>query len=450
MPFFKFRPNPEDMVASGFRAVAHVPCIFSSAGEYVDAVSRYLRERALLEWAPRERTFNEFVTRRYPTKKSLENYADWLVNFLDWLEYRGLRWQTARYTEDLVYGYQEDMSKGSWSASGEPLAASTINARVEEACTFLRWAADRALRGPFHIITTTTVYSRSRLLSDDGRKGNLVVTVRAGRVRPSPKNFDLPCDEAVKRWHSVVRARKGYTKALICELILHSGIRREEAAEWRIDTLPAREKWKVVGDAVVVTVKYGAKGPKQTDANGEEYGPERTIAVPMVLAQKLDHYRTFVRPRSRAQYARRAESKEERQRRTQEKERRLFISEATGERISAQTIYDAWTINTDLPFVGWSPHMGRHYWACKHLLKLLKADLERLGIDANHPLAAPVFAKASSYIDLYITPQLGHANKGTSEDYLVWITKTFSNRALQEGYELALEEMLGTTDYEFL
>lgn len=450
MPYFIFWPNKEDMKKSGYGAVAHVPCIFNITGEYSDATSRYLRERALLDWSPRKKTFKLAANPRYPTRISLRTFGDCLTNFLEWTEWRGLDWRDVRYTEDIINGYQEDMLSGAWSVSAEKLSAATVNLRVGEVCNFLSWAGERALRSPFLLITKIVqVTSKARWIANG--KITHDVEMRVGRVRPDPKNFDIPADGMVQTWHKAVGIEKGYTKALICELIIKSGIRREEAVEWQIDTLPEDELlWRktTTGDSVVVKVEYGAKGDKRLDEFGEEVGPARDITIPLSLARSIANYRTFRRPGIRSKYAQAANTPEEQKRRSREKERRLFLSEFTGEKISAQTIYNTWTTVTKRPFIGWSPHMGRHYWACKKLIDLLREDARRHGIKDTEPLPPWIFVNTESYINLYIQPQLGHVDPATTQDYLAWTQKMLSMADLQEAYTAELETIVSTHSYE--
>lgn len=448
MPFFTFWPDRGDLIQSGYGAVAHVPCIFNISGEYVDEVSRYLRERALCNWSPMMKSFKSAASPRYPTPTSLKGFADALINFLEWTEYRGRDWRSVRYTEDMVNGYQEDMTTGAWSAAGRKLAASTINLRVGEACNYLCWAADKGLRAPFFMVSELV-----RVISNASRTSNGKIVremeVRVGRVRPDPQKFELPTDEAVQSWHKAVVIERGVTKALMCELIINSGIRREEAVEWQIDTLPENESdWEIDGDLVTVKIMYGAKGGKTYDKYGEPVGPERHVTIPLSVARKIAGYRMYMRPRMRAKYALSAKTPDEQKRRSLERERRLFLSEETGRRISAQTLYDAWTEPSKQPFAGWSPHMGRHYWACKKLLTLLRQDAKRHGVKDSEPIPGWAMTNAPSYIDLVIRPQLGHLDASTTHDYLTWMQKLLSMSDLQEAYTAELEFNASTLGFE--
>lgn len=425
------------MQESGFQHLAKIPFVIAGTKGYHREASWYLRDRALLAWTPGNTQHNC----RYPTRQSLSTYASSLVDFLDWCDETSHDWHAVEYTRDLVHGYQEQMGSGLWSASGKPLSAQTINMRVSESMRFLQWSAARSLREPFDAITVTRkVFLPSH--EHAGKPMQKEIEVRAGKVRPDPITLRLPTAPEVARWLKVVGIEKGATKALMCDLILQTAIRREEACQWRVDTLPdSRNDWNINGDTVTIKLEYGTKGGKTTDENGDERGPSRHITMPLALAERLDAYRRNVRPANRSNYVRANSSNPtERRELAKANPRQLFLSDSNGLPIQDHTLYDAWTNVSYLPFDGWSPHGGRHYWACNTLLSSIKKNAAALGSALNAATNSNwITGCANDTMMMVIKPQLGHVSSVTTEQYLKWVLKAFAQVDLNDGYQAALD-----------
>lgn len=440
LSYYLFTPDAEDMRASGYAAVAHVPCVFANDWTYEQDASRYLRERALLEWSPRHGEF--LAIGRYPTDKSLRVFGEALCNFLEWCELRGIDWHDVDYGTHVLSGYQAEMLRGTWSASGRPLSPATVNLRVGEVCNYLVWASERGIRGAFEVQRTLKRVNAGSARNSHGHKAR-EVEVRVGAVRRDPQTLRIPTDEEVRRWHMAVAIEKGPTKALVCELILRTGIRREEAAQWRLDTLPLdRQSWRVQGGVVEVTIVFGTKGTKHEAAHGERAGPARIIALPVDLALKLAEYRDLQWPRLRAKYVSAAPTSAERRSRMQKPTRNLFLSDYTGLPLSAQSLYQAWTKVSHQPFEGWCPHGGRHYWACKTLLAAVSARISAHS-DGGKASADWITGSAMDTLMLVIKPQLGHVSSETTNKYLVWIQRAFTTTEVQEAYAASLDALIG-------
>lgn len=436
-----FWPDKEQLVAKGYASVSHVPVIFASNWRYHAEASRYLRERALAEWSPSPNSSYRVVRKKYLTEKSLGTIANALINFIEWCEHRVKDWRKLTYTEDLIQGYQAEMLKGKWAIKGHPLKGSTVNQRISQACYFLRWAGDRGLRSPFNVVASSLLVRANSRMGANGHR-LLQVQTRAGAVRESPASLRIPTDQEVGKWLTSVRIERGATKALMCELVLSTAIRREELIQWRVDTLPLdRSDWEIIGDQVQVLIKYGTKGPKYPGPDGEE-GPPRKIAMPISVAERLHAYRELRRPKARAQYVRNAKTQEERRKRQREKLKELFLSDATGLPYTPQVIYEAWTAVKALPYKGWSPHAGRHYWACKTLLKALECRTKTMALAHDLLPSGWISDSATDTLNLVIRPQLGHLSPETSRLYLVWVERTFILCSLHCAYEQSLEAML--------
>jgi hypothetical protein len=121
----------------------------------------------------------------------------------------------------------------------------------------------------------------------------------------------------------------------------------------------------------------------------------------------------------------------------------LFLDQSTGERISNQSLYDTWR-GVDKP-EGWSPHLGRDYWACsllwsrmqqqKQLLELaLKRNIEESTLQALQ-------MNALSVIQLEIQPQLRHISSETTVIYLQWLADQLGIN-INAAYEISDENEL--------
>lgn len=329
-------PILDRMQESSFQHLAQIPFLITRVNGYNLEASWYLRDRALLAWTPGNNQHNG----RFPTRQSLSTYASSLVDFLDWCEETSRDWRTVQYTSDLVHGYQEQMASGFWSTSGKPLSAQTINMRVGEAMRFLQWSTARSLRKPFEAITISRKVSIP-YSQHTGKNLQKEVNVRAGKVRPDPVTLRLPTAPEVARWLKVVEIEKGATKALMCDLIMQTAIRRKEACQWRVNTLPeSSDDWNINGDTVTVKLEYGTKGGKTPDENGDERGPSRYITMPLAMAERLNKYRKNVRPINRSKFVKaNSSTSTERRELAKANQRQLFLSDSNGLPIQDHTLY---------------------------------------------------------------------------------------------------------------
>ncbi|NOS73120.1 MAG: site-specific integrase [Methyloglobulus sp.] len=415
MQILIFWPNEHMMTDAGFRDIARVPAIFDENWKYQAEASWYLRDRF------RGEAFGDKESGRYPTRQSLETFARALCDFLEWCDWAQRPWQEVEYTNDLINGYQKHMEAGTWSANHRSLAASTINSRIDEACYFLKWSVQKALRPPFKAKTRTV----SRIVGGISVRSHTPqeIVTRIGKVRADPMELNIPSADEIVKWLKCVKLEKGQTKALMCELIVKSAIRREECAQWRMWTLPlSRGEWSIYGQQVTVKIEYGAKGPKRLGQHGVEIGPSRFVVIPLDLAERIHFYREFIRPKIRMNYVNAAVDSTERRKRLRQVEHRLFISEHDGEPITGKQLWKAWTEVNIKPYSGWSPHLGRHYWSCRTLLDSFR---EREKLLANGVVITGDWIAGNAQSDLLtiIQPQLGHIDTQTTNIYLRWLQK---------------------------
>ncbi len=436
MPFYLAWPDVDRLTAEGFGKVAHIPAVFDDKWSYQPDPSLYLRERALCSYRPR----NAKMSITELTDRSIQGFGESLCNFLEWCELHSKDWRTLDYADGILKGYQNALLAGTFSVGQRGLAPSTVNLRAEEACNFLLWAYQRNLRGEFSVLTKTVPRNVPNPELSHGHR-QILVEVRAGAVRQKPGALTMPTKPLLNSWLESMRIEKGLTKSLMAELIIRSGIRREEAVQWRVHTLPQPQEWKIVGGEVQVMLEYGTKGSKRINNHGDKVGPQRIIMLPLEMAQKLHEYRETKRLKFFSIYVRGANTLEERKARQNNMPEQLFLSDYTGRPVSYQTFYDAWTEASRQPYKGWSPHLGRHYWACNELLQeaqrhfnfLEKYDKSDIPLDW-------IRGNVCDIITLRIQPQLGHIDKKTTELYMNWAVQQYRTGAIEDAFEQMLEQ----------
>lgn len=410
------------MARFGFSGIAEVPAIFNERWQYQQEVSWYLRDRSKGQAFELDRDI-----RRFPTAGSMETYARSLTDFLEWCDWVKRSWKNVEYKSDLIDRYQDHMLAGLWSSAKKGLKPRTVNSRVDEAVHFLSWAARKELRPPFHVSGFRTPATTSGI---SALKRSDTVSGRTGKARPDPINLRIPSSAELEKWLNYVTLRKGRTKALMCELIISTGIREQECAQWRTFTIPDdRSEWTVVNGFLSVLIEYGTKGPKQRNSRGDVVGPSRRINLSIDLAEKLKEYGKATRIKSRMKYVNGAADSVEKRKRQLEREDRLFLSEYDGRPITGDTLYKAWAeVPSEYkPYREWSPHLGRHYWACA---TLWDAFVEREAMLAEGITSTSDWVNACGASDLLmiIKPQLGHIDEKTTQAYLVWL------RQMARGY----------------
>lgn len=396
-----FLPNSIRLSGLGYNSVAHVPVIFDSKHRYIREVNRYLRERATLDWHPSfaRGKMQATIQRRklkYLAQKSLKNTADCLKNFIEWCDASDLDWRKANYLEHLMQ-YREHMASGAWSQDGEPLASGTIEQRIDYACEFLTWAADRRLRLEFKMVTGSITVS---MKGGTGTNTSRSVTHRAGRKRQAPASLRLPKMEEIKFWLKSIKTKRGYSKWLLCRFILQTGCRASEAVLFRSQSLPPREDWNLIGDQITVRLEHGTKG-----------GKERDIRIPVSFALELDNYRMGRRLKSLTKYLK------ENKKFPQPME--LFLSEYDGRPVSKNTLQKTWKVGA--PYSAWSPHLGRHTWACMTLINHMKNEARKYNEgDLSGMPEAFMWEAGRNAVQTQIQPQLGHVSEETTAQYLRW------------------------------
>ncbi len=436
MPNYGFKvviPDEGSLTNAGFGKVAHVPVIFDSQPGYSRLPSRFLIDRALGNWDPRWRGVR--LNPQPPSRVSMRNFGYWLCNALEWAEVRGIELMTADYATVLIARYQEEMLKGIWSSRGEPLAAETVNARVQIALEFQMWASDKGHRDPVMIPTSMHSYAAGSHKSSKSHEVKIVET-RKGKVKVNKRLLTFPKDQEIKEWRDRIYAEPGVgeTHGLMVDHILNTAIRREELACWRVDTLPLKPSdWKIINPSqpeemqqIALEIQYGTKGREfYIDEFGDKVGPQGTIHVPLWLAKRIHAYRNRERLLA-LKHVTKGVRDLAKSRRKIDLSVHLYLNPKTGKRYTGAQIYEIWT-KVDGP-VHWSPHLGRDWWACQYLWQKMQehaALTEQLWSitksDVNHPLIRALRDTVQTVIQLEIKPQLRHVSSHTTEIYLQWL-----------------------------
>lgn len=427
----------KELTAAGLAHLADHPFIFDSAPGYARLPNRFLLDKALGAWPKRgadqvKRTRAVLVLSRV----SMKNFARSLCNALEWAEQRGIDLMTCDYSRVLIGRYQKEMVEGIWSADNRKLSASTVNARVEIALEFQMWAQDKGLRDPFVVPTVTrTIVTGSHRNSRSHEAKE--VESRLGKVKVNKRLLSFPTHEEIKGWRQRVKEYpgSGEVDVLIVDLILNTAIRREEAACWRVDTLPLDPAdWKILNPSqpeeyqnVSVTLCYGTKGQQLgIDEFGDKIGPEGEIHVPLWLAKRLHKYRENERVKALMKKVKTGKTVPE-QKRLMQQCVHLFLQPQTGDRYNGELIYALWSRRVPGP-PHWSPHLGRDWWACTHLeermeqhTELIKKVLATQNINPEHPLVLQLRDTAQTVVQMEIQPQLRHRSSQTTEIYLQWL-----------------------------
>lgn len=426
-------PDAQELTKAGFGKVAHIPVVFDSHPGYARSPNQFLIDRALGVWDPRWRGARP--NPQPPSRVSMRNFAHWLCNALEWSEVRGIDLMTADYTTVLIARYQEEMLKGIWSSRGEPLAAETVNARVQTALEFQLWAADKGHREPFFIPTVTRSYKAGSHKNSKSHEAK-TVEARKGKVKVNKRLLAFPSDEEIKVWRERIYSEPGAgaTQGLMVDHILNTAIRREELACWRVDTLPLNPKqWRVINPSqpeevqqITVEIQYGAKGREfYIDEFSDKVGPKGTIHMPLWLAKRIHDYRNKERLLALKQ-ATKGVRDLAKVRRIHEQSVHLYLNAKTGTRYTGAQIYEFWT-KVEGP-EHWSPHLGRDWWACQYLWQKMQEHVALIkqlqGIanpDADHPLVRALRDTMQTVVQLEIQPQLRHVSTQTTEIYLQWL-----------------------------
>jgi integrase len=418
-----------ELTCSGFGRFAHIPFILGHDLEYLDHVNRFLRDRAWGLWTPETGVASPFAKRKILSENTISAYSRDLENFWSYLETKNLKWEILTYL-DILDGYDRDMASGAWSATGDRLSNATINRRVDRAVEFLKWAADRNLR-PSPVVPTSTLTRATGRRSH--RQSHTAVETRIGKRRVDPKHLRLPTLAEINLWLGEVKVRRGKTKALACQFIIETGTRLEEVVLLRADQLPDPDTISIDRPARMV-ICFGTKGQRSI-GDTKRKGKERTLRFERDFLIKLHNYKQLGRAVALARFRKLNPGK------TVPLE--LFLDESTGQPLTRSSLYRAWHNAKTLPFAGFSPHTGRHTFACFTLLRILQEEYQLIASSLDHLPRSAVLQNAENLVEIYIKPVLGHASRDTTERYLDWIADQLWVGRHRADWSLYLEGNLG-------
>ncbi len=440
MPYYGYNVtylSNKELVAAGFEHLVDHPFIMDTGPGYARLPNAFLLDKALGVWPTRaagdvKRARGVLI----PSRVSMRNFARSLCNALEWAEKRGVDLMSCDYATALIGRYQEEMVKGIWSVGGRKLEASTVNARVDIALEFQMWAHYKGFRDPVVVPTVTRTVVTGSHKSSRSHVAKEVES-RLGKVKVNKRLLSFPSLDEIRGWRQRVKEYPvtGETDVLIVDLILNTAIRREEAACWRVDTLPLDPKdWTIINPGqpeeyrnVVVTLRYGTKGRQfGIDEHGDKIGPEGSIHVPLWLAKRLHNYRETERVAALVKKLKTGTTVRE-QKQLMKRAEYLFLHPQTGERYNGEQIYTLWSRRVPGP-PHWCPHLGRDWWACTYLEDRMKQHADLIAkvlsiptLNSEHPLVLQLRDTAQTVIQMEIQPQLRHASSQTTEIYLQWL-----------------------------
>lgn len=408
--------------------LSHVPVIWTRDWKLFEDALDYLIARATGRWVPGQGQKSLYAYPRAPSENSLYAYGRDLEHFLTYCERHGLDWRSISYAE-LLETYQGDMKCGSYSVRKKPLAPSTINRRMSTVGDFLTFGATFGLRQPFEV-GYETIFNPKAERRTSGNQYE--ICRRIGRVRDDPDDLRLPTRLEMKNWLDGIKAGHpglvGITAYLMCRSAVETGMRAEEVVMFRADQLPNpnnKDRNKPDAQSISIKICFGTKGGRKA-GDPEKRGKARSIPMGRDWLGRLHDYKRITREVALRKFRKlnpgKADPKE------------LFLSPYTGESYSYERFREFWVqsglqIKT-IPYVGWSPHGGRHAWACYQVLEQLNTELDRLKIDAaltggagHVPSVTWVNQMAGTLIDQFIRPVLGHVSEKTTERYLRWLRR---------------------------
>jgi hypothetical protein len=408
---FLLRRRPDELEELGLSRFADVPFLVLRDMSYPDEANRFLRERALGIWHPNRREATAYGELVALSANTIRSYANDLKSFITFTERRRLDWRSLTHA-DLLGTYDKAMSSGKLRSRGsKPLAAATINRRMAMAIEFMLWSGDKGLRSPFVVLSRRSAPSGSAGRHGRRTRSGGLIQGRIGLHRQHPARLRLPSKEELDLWLAEVLVRSGPTLYLAIRHILNTGCRLMETAlvrEWQVpdpETIdlhrPAR-----------MEIFYGAKGGREID-DPELKGTPRSLRFKRQHLVDLDRFRRLRRKRTLAVFKDRNPG--------EPLPPQLFLNERTGKPFTSQAIYRAWRNTATKPFPGWSPHLGRHTFACYTLLELLEEDAHRFQQAVQNLPRAYVVSRVEDLIRVYLRPVLGHVDEKTTELYLEWI-----------------------------
>lgn len=392
----------------------HIPILICEDGSYPLDANTYVVERCCGEWGPGQG--DDPVV---PTLRSRQAIASRLCAFLRFCQQDDLRdWRRMTYVEHLLGEYQPGLLKGTCSASREPLSPSTVNMYVDEAVSFLTWAAERGYRPPFKVPRRRVRVKGGGGAHSHSHRGRVVLK-RHGTIQVASDPLPmLPTTPEVTRWLRSIQL-KAPIKALAFELILRTGLRLSEANQLRTSCFPDKQhggseswppRWLRQG-WVPLKLRYGVKGGKVEPASTLSTR-SRSVEVPVDLADRIWHYKKLIRPTLLLRFRRSGRSKDL-------SDGRLWLGEVKKQPVTNSMLYKTWTTSPHCP-EGWNPHDGRHFFAVEKICEYTRLLLIQHGRDDPGSISVGwLHGLIAGQVRLILSPVMGHVDETTTMRYLV-------------------------------
>ncbi len=407
---FLIKPDSDECRKQGLSHLSHIPGIWSKDWRPIAPAIDFLIAKGTGRWVSgRERS--QYAEQTPLSENTMAAAGYDLTNFIDWLENQGADW-TAAGAQSLLAGYRKALSTGAWS--DRPLAPSTIKRRMRTASEFLMFVRAPIRPDPQFISGFKVGMVTGRLAQDQSAK--LSRDYRA-QGRQQPARLRLPTKVEIRVWLTELKARHGITPHLLAKSIFGLGLRAEEALLLRTDQVPDVPTRSV--PSVTMQICFGTKG-QRIPGDPEKLGKARSVQVPVPLLKDIHSYISIHRKLCLKQYGRGNPGKSLPQ--------EIFLSKHTGEALSYSRFYEIWRTPTP-PFKHFSPHIGRHTWACYTLIEKLK-EVADLNSQRDETLTAISANLGESLIDIWIRPQLGHVDSRTTSLYLRWVAEAFEEVSL--------------------
>lgn len=398
----------------GLSHLSHIPGIWSEDWRPIGPAIDFLIAKGTGRWVA-GRECSPYAQQKPLSDNTMLAVGYDLTNFIDWLEAKEFDWEIAG-AKRLLADYRKVLATGGWS--DRRLTSSTIKRRINTASEFLIYVKAPIETHPDFVQTNgkgeSPVAPAQTSANSSGRD------YRAPG-RQTPAKLRLPTIVELSSWLDELKQLHGITPHLLSKSIFGLGLRAEEAIFLRKDQvpdLPARP-----APSVTMHICYGTKGDR-IPGDPEKVGKSRSIQIPVALLRDLHSYINVHRKLCLKQF--------EKKHPNSELPRELFLSKHTGRRLSYSRLYELWR-KPQAPFEHFSPHIGRHSWACYTLIEKLK-ELVELSNHGDEALAAISANLGENLIDIWIKPQLGHVDSKTSSLYLRWVADAFNQVSLESSW----------------
>ena len=384
-------PDRDRLVEHGSEllSLAHIPIVLHPSGAVFTEATDYLRDRALMLWRNGRK--------KRPSAGTVRQTAYDMTTFLDWCDETGVDWRTIERGHDAdprsLVGYARMMADGRWSTKG-PVQRATIETRLAIAIDFLSYAAapPRSWRAPF----------------------DAAPILGYGQASPSDKRYDVPTKPAVAAWLERLRAETHPAQHLMVQTIFEAGLRREEALALRAHQIPHPDAFKP-GPFQHIEVSYGTKGGREP-SDPDRIGKRRMVRIRTAFVERLHLHK--MNPRERGAALRVHAERHP----TDSAPEHLFLNPETGLPYALSQPNKLFKRGGPAPTSPWTPHMGRHFYACWTLLEFLQEEARLAGLRRGDLIPSTLEALGHASL-LRLRAYLGHESSDTTDIYLAWASE---------------------------